>query len=100
MTAERADELVSMELWCSRHAEKWVEAMPIGNGRLGAMVFGGIEAERLQINEETLWTGQPRSYNRAGAAECLPDVRSLLAQDRRDEATKLANEGCMMGSYL
>ncbi|MEN9990918.1 MAG: hypothetical protein RLZZ224_620, partial [Verrucomicrobiota bacterium] len=53
-------------------AKKWVEALPIGNGHLGAMVFGGIEQERLQCNEHTVWNGRPRSYAHPGAAKSLP----------------------------
>lgn len=49
-----------MKIWFSKPAESWNDALPVGNGRLGAMVFGGIEKERLQLNEESVWTGQPR----------------------------------------
>ena len=47
-----------MKIWFSKPAENWNEALPVGNGRLGAMVFGGIENERIQLNEESVWTGQ------------------------------------------
>ena len=49
-----------LTFWYRRPAQQWVEALPVGNGRLGAMVFGGIERERLQLNEDTLWPGGPR----------------------------------------
>lgn len=54
----------------------WKEALPIGNGRLGAMVFGAAETERIQINEETLWSGAPHDYNRPDAGQYLQEVRS------------------------
>ena len=62
-----------MQIWYARPAGEWVEALPIGNGRLGAMVFGGTAAEHLQFNENTLWTGQPHEYQHPGAVEHLPD---------------------------
>ena len=48
-----------LRLWYTKPAEKWVEALPLGNGRIGAMVFGGVYRERLQLNEDTLWSGVP-----------------------------------------
>lgn len=77
-------------LWYNKPAEKWTDALPIGNGRLGAMVFGGVEVEHLQFNEETLWTGKPRNYNRAGASAYLPTIRKLLAEGKQKEAEDLA----------
>src|SRR5690606_11663439 len=59
-------------------AREWVEALPVGNGRLGAMVFGGAATERIQFNEETLWNGAPRHYHRPGAVAYLDDVRAAL----------------------
>jgi alpha-L-fucosidase 2 len=82
-------------LWYSRPAEKWTEAMPIGNGRLGAMVFGGIENERLQFNEDTLWTGKPHDYSHPGAADYLPVVRKLLFEGKQREAEALAMKQMM-----
>ncbi len=67
-----------LPLWYSAPAETWEEALPIGNGRLGAMIFGGLDEERLQFNEDTLWTGRPRDYTHAGAAAHLGEVRRLL----------------------
>ncbi len=58
-------------LWYEAPAEQWVEALPVGNGRLGAMVFGGVESERLQLNEDTLWSGYPRDWNNPGAKDVL-----------------------------
>lgn len=74
----------------SRPATQWVEALPVGNGRLGAMVFGGVTTERLQINEDSVWTGGPRSYARPGAAEHLPELRRLLLAGEQGAAERLA----------
>ena len=65
-------------LWYDKPAAKWEEALPVGSGRLGAMVFGGVESERIQFNEDTLWTGKPQDYVRPGAIEGLPEVRKLI----------------------
>ncbi|MCH7228395.1 glycosyl hydrolase family 95 catalytic domain-containing protein [Haloferula sp. A504] len=78
------------ELWYEKPAEKWTEALPIGNGRLGAMVFGGTDEEHLQINEETIWTGKPRHYHNEGAVEHLPQIRKLLFEGKQKDAEKLA----------
>jgi len=85
----------AMTLWYRRPAADWNEALPIGNGRLGAMVFGGIAQERLQLNEESLWDGYPRERVNPAALAALPDVRRLLFAGRNDEATKLAGETMM-----
>lgn len=53
----------NLKLWYKKPAENWVEALPLGNGRLGAMVFGGIDTELIQLNEETLWSGRPVDLN-------------------------------------
>ncbi|MEI6945929.1 glycoside hydrolase family 95 protein [Paraflavisolibacter sp. H34] len=84
-----------LKLWYRQPAVKWTEALPIGNGRLGAMVFGGVEQDRIQFNEETLWTGAPREYNREGAARYLGPIRELLFEGRQDSAEKLAEQKFM-----
>ncbi len=66
-------------LWFAQPAVKWTEALPVGNARLGAMVFGGIADERIQFNEDTLWTGHPRDYANTNALAHLPEIRQLLA---------------------
>jgi alpha-L-fucosidase 2 len=78
-----------LKLWYPKPAEKWEEALPVGSGRLGAMVFGGVATERIQFNEDTLWTGRPRSYVRAGAREHLPQVRELVFAGKQEEASNL-----------
>jgi len=80
------------KLWYKQPAAKWTDALPLGNGRLGAMVFGGISQDRIQFNEETLWTGKPRDYDHPGAAAYLPEIRRLLAENKQAEAEKLGDE--------
>jgi alpha-L-fucosidase 2 len=71
-------------------AEEWVEALPIGNGRLGAMVFGRTATERVQFNEDTVWAGGPHDYAHEGAAAHLPEIRRLLREGKQREAEELA----------
>ena len=85
-------------LWYTRPAEEWTDAVPIGNGRLGAMVFGGIENERLQLNEDTLWSGGPHCYDNPEAYQHLAGVRKLLRDGKYAEAEELA--GKMMGKPI
>ena len=76
-------------------ATAWTEALPIGNGRLGAMVFGGIEHERLQLNEDTLWAGGPYDPNNTNSFAALPEVRKLIFDGKYDEADKLIGRSMM-----
>lgn len=76
--------------WYDEPAAAWEEALPIGGGRLGAMVFGGTETERIQFNEDTLWTGHPRAYHHEGAVNYLEEIRRLLWEGRQAEAEDLA----------
>ena len=80
----------SQLLWYDAPATQWVEALPVGNGRLGAMVFGGVARERIQFNEATIWTGGPHSYARPGASRYLKRLRELLYAGRQAEAEGLA----------
>ncbi len=79
-------------LWYRQPAAVWEEALPVGNGRLGAMVFGGAPVERIQFNEETLWDGYPRERVNPKAREALPEVRRLLFEGKNEEARQLADE--------
>lgn len=79
-------------LWYNKPAGQWTDALPVGNGRLGAMVFGGVERERIQLNEDTLWDGGPQDTNNPKALDALPKVQQLLFEDKNEEATKLAGE--------
>lgn len=84
-----------LSLWYRQPAKQWVEALPIGNGRLAAMMFGGLQREQLQFNEETVWTGQPHDYSHQGAAKFLPQIRQLLWDGKQGEAEKLAMDEFM-----
>ena len=76
-------------------AREWVEALPIGNGRLGGMVFGGVPAERIQLNEDTFWSGGPYDPINGEALQYLPRVRQLVREGRYKEAQDLADEKLM-----
>jgi alpha-L-fucosidase 2 len=77
-------------LWYPEPAMQWIEALPVGNGRVGAMVFGGPTREHIQFNEATVWTGQPHEYQRQDAHRYLDEIRSLLFAGRQREAESLA----------
>jgi alpha-L-fucosidase 2 len=76
-------------------ASKWSEAIPLGNGRLGAMIFGGVQEERYQINESTLWGGGPHDYDNPEAYSDLASIRKLIFDDKVSEAEQLSST--MMG---
>jgi alpha-L-fucosidase 2 len=76
-------------LWYRQAAEEWTEGLPIGNGRLGGMVFGGLNIERLQLNEETMWSGHPVERAKPGAKKALDKARKLLFEGKYIEAEKL-----------
>jgi len=79
----------SSSLWYRQPAAKWSEALPVGNGRLGAMVFGGVGTERLSLNEESVWSREKIETDRSGAHQFLPEIRELLFAGRHAEAQKL-----------
>ena len=79
-------------LFFNQPAARWDNALPLGNGRLGAMVFGGVGSERVQLNEETIWAGESRDVVNPTALESLPEIRRLLFAGRSQEAEKLAEE--------
>ncbi|WP_299666614.1 glycoside hydrolase family 95 protein [uncultured Polaribacter sp.] len=83
------------KLFYTVSAEKWTEALPVGNGSLGAMIYGGVEKEHIQFNEETLWEGKPHDYAHKDAYKYLDTIRQLLADGKQNEATKLANKEFM-----
>jgi alpha-L-fucosidase 2 len=83
-------EQAPLKLWYETPAEKWVEALPIGNGRIGAMVYGTVGQEHIQFNEETLWTGAPHNYSHKGASNYLGAIRQLLADGEQAKAEELA----------
>ena len=85
-----------LKLWYRQPAAQWDHAMPVGNGRMGAMVFGNINRERIQLNEETLWMGRPQERDNPEALKHLPEVRRLLFAGQPQEASALA-ERYLMG---
>jgi len=76
-------------LWYTKPAEEWEEALPVGNGRLGAMVFGGVDEERIQLNEDSYWTGGPYSTVVEGGHKFLPEIQRLIFEGKPIEAHKL-----------
>ncbi|XVE49269.1 hypothetical protein DITRI_Ditri01bG0069400 [Diplodiscus trichospermus] len=85
-----ADTSKPLKVTFSSPAKYWTDAIPIGNGRLGAMVWGGIASETLQLNEDTLWTGVPGNYTNPNAPAALSEVRKLVDNGEYAEATKAA----------
>jgi len=92
VTAQTNNEL---KLWYDKPATIWNEALPLGNGRLGAMVFGDPAVERLQLNEETIWAGSPNSNAHSKSIKALPIVRQLIFDGKFDEAQELATQDIM-----
>ena len=84
-----------MRLWYTAPAEQWLQALAIGNGRLGAMVFGGVAAEKLMLNEDTVWAGGPHDYADPLGHEALPEIRRLISEEKWLEAQNLADERFM-----
>ncbi|QDU88535.1 hypothetical protein Pla175_19130 [Pirellulimonas nuda] len=85
------------ELWYAQPASRWTEALPLGNGRLGAMVYGGVRQERLQMNEDTLWSGGPHCYDNPDAYGRLATVRQQLERGEYRDAEATAQE--MLGRH-
>ena len=71
-----------LKLWYSQPARNWTEALPIGNSRLGVMVYGGTVREELQLNEETFWAGSPYDNNNPNARYVLPVIRRLIFEGK------------------
>ena len=76
-------------LWYTEPARKWPDALPIGNGQFGAMVFGQVQKERWQLNEDSVWYGSPKDRNPKDALKYLPKLRKLLDEGRLREAEDL-----------
>jgi alpha-L-fucosidase 2 len=82
-------------IWLRSAASRWDHAFPVGNGRLGAMVSGSVNRERIQLNEETQWMGGPRETDNPDARQALPEVRRLLFEGKPGEAYALAERKLM-----
>ena len=76
-------------LWYRHAAQKWGDALPVGNGRLGGMVFGEIAKEHIQLNDDTVWNGRKRDRLNPEALKALPEVRRLLFEGKPSEAEAL-----------
>ena len=86
------------KLWYNKPAKKWTEALPIGNGRLGAMVFGRVNKELIQLNEDTLWSGEPKDNNNYSAITHLEEARNLIFEEKYHEAERLVSDK-MLGTW-
>ena len=86
-------------LWYAQPAKHWLEALPVGNSHMGAMIYGGTETEEIQLNEETFWSGQPHSNNSNESLEYLSEVRRLIFQGKEDEASKLIDQHFVKGPH-
>ncbi len=84
-----------MVLWYRQPAATWVETLPIGNGMIGARVFGGVNQERIALNESTFWSGRPHDYDSPEASQYFPQIRDLVFAGKFQEADKIANEHFM-----
>ncbi len=93
--SNRSSAQSDLKLWYTEPAKDWTAALPIGNGRLGAMVFGGAAEDRYQLNEDSLWSGRPHDYAHEGAAQYLGQIRQLLFEGKQKEAEQLAMEHFM-----
>ncbi len=93
--AHSAEITSPLTLFYTNAAAKWTEALPIGNGRLGAMIFGGVEREHLQLNESTLWAGGPYDPNNTNALAALPQARVLVFAGKYDDASRLISSNMM-----
>ena len=82
-------------LWYDKPAQTWTQALPVGNGVIGGMVFGTPAVEHIQLNEETIWAGQPNNVVNPHAKEYLPQVRQLIFEGRYQEAQQLADDKVM-----
>ena len=86
---------IEYRLWYDRPAQTWTQALPVGNGVIGGMVFGTPAVEHIQLNEETIWAGQPNNVVNPNAKEALPEVRRLIFEGKFREAQDLANAKVM-----
>ncbi|NPD92773.1 glycoside hydrolase family 95 protein [Xylanibacter muris] len=85
-----ADTIKKHTLWYTTPAKHWLEALPLGNGRLGAMVYGGVESDTIQLNEDTFWSGSPYNNTNPNALRALPEIRAALDSGNYQRAQYLA----------
>jgi alpha-L-fucosidase 2 len=93
-TAQGAGDSTSrdMVLWYRQPATNWLQALPLGNGMIGAMVFGGVPQERIALNESSFWSARPHDYNDTNAVNYLPQIRDLMFAGKFQEAEKMVND--------
>jgi alpha-L-fucosidase 2 len=84
-----------LHLWYRRPAREWVEALPFGNGRLGGMVFGGVELDRVQLNDDTIWSGAPYDPANPAAPAAIREARELLFAGKREEAEAVLGKSAL-----
>ena len=96
-TGRAGDSNPSLLLWYRQPATEWLEALPVGNARLGAMVFGGVAQEQIQLNEDTIWSGGRAYPAPAGAYQSLPEIRQLLFDGKYAEAEALVRSKLLIG---
>ena len=89
--SSRAADSRDMVLWYRQPAANWLQAMPIGNGLTGAMVFGGVQHERIALNEGTFWSGRPHDYDNPEAIKYFPQIRDLVFAGKFQDAEKIAD---------
>jgi alpha-L-fucosidase 2 len=95
LTGEAPPPAEPLSLWYREPAQAWTSALPVGNGKQGAMMFGGIDSEAICLNEDTLWAGGPYTPDNANAPEALPQVRQLLFDGQYREAERLIGQRMM-----
>lgn len=94
-----AKESLDDVLWYNAPAKIWLEALPIGNSHLGAMVFGETETEEIQLNEETFWSGGPHNNNSSRSLGRLAEVRQLIFEGKEEEAADIINKDFVVGPH-
>ena len=87
------------KLWYSKPASHWLEALPIGNSHLGAMVYGGTDIEQIQLNEETFWSGSPHENNNPSATVAIKEVRKLIFAGKEEQADSIIGRSFFKGPH-
>ena len=93
------DDALNNKLYYDKPAKQWLEALPLGNSHMGAMVYGGTETEEVQLNEETYWAGQPHNNNSDRALARLPEVRKLIFEGKEEEAAAIIDKDFVVGPH-
>jgi len=93
------NDLLNNKLYYDKPAKQWLEALPLGNSYLGAMVYGGTDTEEIQLNEETYWAGQPHNNNSDRSLARLPEVRQLIFDGKEEEAASIIDKDFVVGPH-